>query len=479
MDRHIFQNNILNHIKFDATESQKKAIDKLYDFLCDRDHLSTLIIKGYAGTGKTTLIRSIVHAFKEIGINTILMASTGRAAKTLSLVSQKTALTIHRQIYTAEDYGVMNASGYAISPNKYKNTIFIVDEASMIGKAMPDVKIFGSGDLLRDLISYVYSGDGCRLIIVGDTAQLPPVGETLSQALDNFALENLGLRTYDVSLTDVVRQSFDSGILYNATLLRETISNDKNATDENTILPISIKTKQFNDITILNQSEIVDTIYDAFRIYGQDNCLIVCLSNKSALIHNQGVRNKILDYEEPLVRGERLIVSKNNYHYTKRRDRSDFIANGEMIEIQRIIRRQHIYDMDFVDADIYLPDREEEKCVKLLMSSITTEKAQLSQDERLLLFNKISEDYTHIKSRKSLNKEVIKNEFWGALEVKYGYAVTAHKAQGGQWSCVFVDMRSFAYLTANKQMLRWLYTALTRAKEKVYLINCPEEFIKK
>lgn len=363
---------------------------------------------------------------------------------------------------------------FQVASTKYSSpTLFIVDEASMIAGDGEQLTPFGSGNLLEDLLSYVWSGEDTKLILVGDTAQLPPVGTPLSDALSEEVLASrYGMQVYSATLRQVVRQR-QGGILHNATALRELLD----ATEEDDpeeLLPIHLETEDWRGIFIVEPGEFIDTIDQAYRKYGEEECLVICPSNKNALACNQAIRNAVLGHEEELiVRGERLIVARNNYHYTKRRDHSDFIANGEMIEVLRIRKYYQEYGLHFADATIYLPDRDEELEVRLLLTGLEDMQAQRTQAQRTELFEQISADYADISSITERRKAIRKDPFWGALEVKYGYAVTAHKAQGGQWQCIFVDLSLVGYLPTDRNLARWIYTAITRATKRVYLMGYP------
>lgn len=468
---------IIKNIPFSATNSQRQAAETFAEFLLDSRSSNLFLLKGYAGTGKTTTINACVSTIERLGIKAVLIASTGRAAKTLKSITEHSTSTIHKLIYRIDEVD-SEMTRFALSRNKDTNTLFIVDEASMISGDR-DFSEFGSGNLLEDLMCFVYSNENCKLMIVGDTAQLPPVGSDLSNALekDKLSLE-YGMNVFEVTLTDVVRQQKKSGILHNATLLRNLID-EYSSPSNNEEIPVELELKNFSDIIALDGSELIDNIDDSYRKYGIENCLAVCLSNKTALRYNIGIRQRVLDYEEPLVKGERLIVCKNNYFYTDKVKKNNFIANGNIIEVQRIRKRQNMYELEYSDVEIFMPDSEDEKKVKLLISSLFDEKPQLSYDDRKKLFNIISQDYPHlINNKKALWRKIKQNEYWNALEVKYGYAVTAHKSQGGQWQCVFIDMGALSYFPLNRAMVRWLYTAITRSTEKVYLVNCPNRIIK-
>lgn len=457
--------NIASKYGIIPTKSQDTAIEVFSEFISSDDPQSLFILKGYAGTGKTTIINGFIDAVKSMGMKVVLMASTGRAAKTLELATRKKSYTIHRVIYTSDDLFDLD-SDFSLTSNKYENTFFIVDESSMIGSDFGE-NIFGSGNLLEDLVSYVYSSNNCRMMFVGDTAQLPPVGAVISDALNSEKMSDYyGMEVFETTLTDVVRQDKISGILHNATMLRKFI--DKGSDTD------SIYFKGFEDFRFIDGSELVDEIESSYRRYGRDNCIVICFSNKRALQYNMGIRQRIFEYDSILVKGEKLIVSRNNYFYAKKKDRSDFIANGEMITTGRIYHRENIYDLDFASTEIYLTDRDDCVDVKMLLSSLTDEKAQISREDKQKLYNNLYLDYSHLNSQKKINMAIRKDEYWGALEVKYGYAITAHKSQGGQWDCVFIDLGHLSYMPMDRNMLRWLYTSVTRAKEKIYLVNCPK-----
>lgn len=469
--------DICRQMSFAPTDDQRAAAVAFGEYLQDERTYSLFVLRGYAGTGKTTLLNAITRVMERQGMLVELMATTGRAAKVLSAVSGRMATTIHRRIYRASSLGIEEGGDYRLGSPSGRPTLFVVDEASMISTHSSEPTPFGSGNLLDDLLSYVWSCEGSRLIVVGDTAQLPPVGSDLSEALDLGVLaDRYGLRVYTSELTEVVRQRSESGILYHATALRNLIGAYSDATEGEPI-PIALHLESHPDVRAISGADFVDAIDSAYRRYGRHEVLVVCPSNKRALHFNLGIRTRVLDYEDELVRGERLIVARNNYFHAKRPDRADFIANGEMIEVRHTYRHYYIYDLHFVDATVYLPDRDQDLDVRLLLSSLTDEQAQRSYDQRLALYNALVLDYSQDPSIADVRRAIRNDPYWGALEVKYGYAVTAHKAQGGQWGCVFVDLGLVSYLPNDRNMARWLYTALTRASECVYLVNPPESLI--
>ncbi|MBF1390542.1 MAG: AAA family ATPase, partial [Porphyromonas sp.] len=422
------------------TSDQREALGTLYEYIEEPSPYALFLLTGYAGTGKTFLLRTIADLAQRAGLRVELMASTGRAAKVLSASTGRPASTIHRTIYRASTQ--MQEEGGSFQLGRVSGatpTLFIVDEASMISGDTGEMTPFGSGNLLDDLLSYVWSADEAKLIFVGDTAQLPPVGTPLSDALNAEVLTSrYGLHVYGMELREVVRQK-RGGILHNATQLRELLDEYADE-DPEEILPIHLETEGWRGIFPVEGGTFIETLDEAYRKYGEEECLVICPSNKLALECNHAIRSSVLFYEEePVVRGERLIVARNNYHYTKRPDRSDFIANGEIIEVQRIGRHYYEYGLHFADATIYLPDRDDLLDVRLLLTSLEDPTPQRSQAERQRLFELIAADYADIPSVTDRRKAIRRDPFWGALEVKYGYATTAHKAQGGQWSCVFID----------------------------------------
>lgn len=456
------------------TSDQREALGTLYEYIEEPSPYALFLLTGYAGTGKTFLLRTIANLAQRVGLRVELMASTGRAAKVLSASTGRPASTIHRTIYRASTQ--MQEEGGSFQLGRVSTTtptLFIVDEASMISGDTGEMTPFGSGNLLDDLLSYVWSADEAKLIFVGDTAQLPPVGTPLSDALNAEVLTSrYGLHVYGMELREVVRQK-PGGILHNATQLRELLDEYADE-DPEEILPIHLETEGWRGIFPVEGGTFIETLDEAYRKYGEEECLVICPSNKLALECNHAIRSSVLFYEEePVVRGERLIVARNNYHYTKRPDRSDFIANGEIIEVQRIGRHYYEYGLHFADATIYLPDRDDSLEVRLLLTSLEDPTPQRSQAERQRLFELIAADYADIPSVTDRRKAIRRDPFWGALEVKYGYAVTAHKAQGGQWACVFVDLSLVGYLPEDRNLVRWIYTAITRATKRVYLLGYP------
>ena len=445
-------------ISFGATLSQKKVVEKLSEYLSSSDY-----------SGKTTLISALVAVLRETGVKSVLLAPTGRAAKVLTRYSGQQAFTIHKRIYrqrTNADY----ESKYSLDMNKEQGAVFIVDEASMLSDSSGDGQIFGSGSLLEDLITYVRKGRDCRLILVGDNAQLPPVGADYSPALEPSALLHYGDVTY-TSMDDVVRQSVESGILFNATMVRCML--------ENNLCEIPRFDLSRPDIEAIDGGEFLEKLQDCYDTYGRDETIVVTRSNKRANRFNEGVRRYILSAEEAIESGDMLMVVKNNYHYTERIENCpmSFIANGDIARLKKIRRFEDFYGFHFADAVLSFADYDDTEIeCKILLDTIASESPSLTREESRRLFDEVEKDYTDIKSRIKRYKEIRENPHFNAVQVKFAYAVTCHKAQGGQWRAVFVDRCLFGDEPMTKDMLRWLYTAVTRATDKLYLVNFDERF---
>lgn len=459
---------IVKAFSFEPTEGQRSAISSLAELVTDERPFYILKMHGFAGTGKTTLVSAYVRVLLGMELKVELLGPTGRAAKVLSAYSGEVALTVHKKIYrqkTADDY----VSKFSLDRNLANDTIFIVDEASMIADSSNDSNSFGSGNLLEDLISYVKSGRGCKLILVGDSAQLPPVGKENSPALDRKTL-NYYADVEEVWLRDVVRQAAASGILENATVIRSMIEN------EEVRLP-QIALDGFDDIERIAGVDLIEKISDTYDRVGIEDTIIVCRSNKLANRYNQGIRGQILYREEELVRGDLLMVVKNSYFWTEGFKELEFIANGDIAEVMRIRRYHERYGFRFAEVTVRLVDYGDlEVDCYIMLDALMSDSAALSYDQGRTFYQKVSEDYLHIASKQKRYKEMRRDPFYNALQVKYANAVTCHKAQGGQWKTVFVDQGYFVDDMVSKEYLRWLYTALTRATEKVYLVNFPDRF---
>lgn len=456
-------------ISFDATVSQKKVVENLSEYLSSPDYSSIFILNGYAGTGKTTLIAALVQVLRAMNIPCVLLAPTGRAAKVLAQYSGTEAHTIHKRIYrqrTNADY----ESKYSLDINREKGCVFIVDETSMLSDSTPDGQIFGSGSLLEDLITYVRSGRQCRLILVGDDAQLPPVGADRSPALDAAAMRSYGEVVYS-SMTDVVRQDAASGILRNATALRQMLERGE--------VEVPHIDLNYPDIESIGGGEFLECLEDAYARYGRDETIVITRSNKRANRFNEGIRRYILSAEEQIESGDRLMVVKNNYYYTERMEKSpmSFIANGDIALLKRIRRFEDFYGFHFADAVLSFGDYgdTEIEC-KILLDTLSSESPSLTREQSRQLFDEVEKDYMDTASRLKRFRQIRENPHYNALQVKFAYAVTCHKAQGGQWRAVFVDRCLFGDEPMTRDMLRWLYTAVTRATEKFYLVNFDERF---
>ena len=459
------QEKLRLYFQHQPTKEQDKSITDIADFVAAIVSRSIFMLKGYAGTGKTTLVSTLVKSLPILGKRSVLMAPTGRAAKVLAKYSKKSASTIHKKIYWIRT----NKSGntfITLKENMHSNTIFIVDEASMIPENSD--KGFGNRSLLDDLIEYVYQGTDCKLILIGDTAQLPPVHLDISPALDEEKLEeNYNKQVICKELTQVVRQKEDSFILKNATNLRDKIAN----TDYS--YP---KLATNTEVIRLNTGEdLQDALETTYSNEGVNNTIILCRSNKRANQYNQQVRAKIRWQENEISAGDMLMVVRNNYYWLFDSGKAGFIANGDIVEVVKIKETIERYGFRFAKASIQLIDYPEEKelDVMLLLDTLTSESPAITYEQYQQLYKEVALDY---KGEKELNKKIKEDEFFNALQIKFAYAITCHKSQGGQWENAFVDLGYFTEDMLDKSYLRWMYTALTRASKKLYLINFKEEF---
>lgn len=462
-------NTILEALNFAPTSDQEQLINNLSEFIIEGGEDGVFILKGYAGTGKTTVISALVNALNKHEIKTQLLAPTGRAAKVFSKYSSQKAFTIHKVIYrqksSTDGFGV-----FSIDFNKFSDTIFIVDEASMIGSNTYDGSVFGSGSLLDDLMSYVYNSNNCKLILVGDVAQLPPVGLDISPALNKEEIEAVYYKeVYESSLKEVVRQSADSGILYNATLLRLMMAKGLNCYPK-------FELNRYSDIVRISGADLIEEISSAYSNYGEDETLVVCRSNNRANKFNMGIRNSILYREEELSVGDMLMIVKNNYYWSADSDNMDFIANGDTVCVRRIRGLVELYGFRFAKLTVEFQDYGEEMDVVVLIDTLMSESPSLSYNDSVKLYREIEKDYLDIKNKKKRFEKIRENEYFNALQVKFAYAVTCHKAQGGQWSSVFVDQGWIPTEIPDMEYMRWLYTAFTRATEKLFLVNFNDAF---
>ena len=465
MLQNFISSSIRAELPFEPTEQQGILLDALGEFLMSTDPEKIFLLKGYAGTGKTSVVSALVRAMNALQQKTMLMAPTGRAAKVIAGYSGFPAFTIHKKIYRQKS---MAEFRFQLSDNLFNHTLFIVDEASMISNTGGDTE-FGSGRLLDDLIEFVYSGDGCSLLLLGDTAQLPPVMQPHSPALEKDKLAGYGLKVHEFTLTHVVRQALESGILHNATRLREMLLEDK--TDA---FP-RFETDGFADIRYLNGMDLIDEIQRAYNGVGVEDTIVVTRSNKRANMYNNGIRNRVLMKEDELTNGDLLMVTKNNYFWNKPYKEIDFIANGDILEVMRVKKSREMYGFRFVDLTLRSLDYEWEIDAFVWLDLLQSDSPTHSNEMHQQLFQAIAEDYPEITQRRMLVKKIYENEFFNALQVKFAYAVTCHKAQGGQWKKVFIDPGQVADEQLNSDFYRWMYTALTRASENVFLVNFPTE----
>ena len=470
---------IKNHLKtiltqnlpFSPTNCQLQLIEVLSGYIFSDEPDQIMLIKGYAGTGKTSMLYSLTQTLNEFKIKSVLLAPTGRAAKVLGGYAKMPAFTVHKKIYRQKS----NSDGmghFALDINLYKNTYFIVDEASMISNETSENSVFGSGKLLDDLLEYIYSGENCRLVLVGDSAQLPPVGLSISPALEPASLENYGFSVKVVELTDVVRQAEGSGILSNATKIRNRIGTDNN---ESGFFPVNIN--DFDDIERISGAELIESITSSYQKYGIFETTIVTRSNKRANLYNKGIRGSILYRENEIEKGDLLMVVKNNYFWIEEDMKLDFIANGDIAEVVKIYKYEELYGFRFANVCLRFIDYEDvEFDCKIFLETLSIETASFTYDQNRQLFEAVSEDYAEIRNKRERWKKVKQNPYYNALQVKFAYAITCHKAQGGQWKAVYVDHGFVNDEMLDTEFYRWLYTAFTRPTEKLFLVNFNKGF---
>lgn len=511
----VFSGEIRRAFGFTPTAEQSTAIEEFSRFAACRDGQSLMILTGSAGTGKTSLAGAIVRAMQNMKQRVVLMAPTGRAAKVFSLNAGSEAFTIHRCIYRQKTYAGED-TGFSLNYNKHQHTLFIVDEASMIpsGSAIPSfihtsmspdgersttlyreevtssapVTIFGSGHLLNDLVQYVYGGQHCRLMLIGDKAQLPPVGEEESPALSPQVMEHYGIRVFHADLNEVLRQSAESGILWNATMIRQMITHD-----EMTQLP-RIVFNRFADILRVPGDELIEQLSSSYSHVGIDETMVVVRSNKRANIYNNGIRSMVLGREEPLTSGDLLMVVKNNYYWVKEKRQGEglakteteegegrkeeglsFLANGDRMKVRRVRNMQELYGFTFADATLVFPDYDDyEVEATVLLDALQSEAPALTREQGEQLFRAVMEDYADVPLKSERLKKLRNDRFFNALQIKYAYAVTCHKAQGGQWAHVYVDQGYMTDDMLTPEYIHWLYTAFTRATEQLFLVNWPK-----
>jgi exodeoxyribonuclease V len=463
MLQNFIASGIRAQLPFEPNEQQVHLLDELGAFLMSTDKEKLFLLKGYAGTGKTSVISALVRALNELKQKTVLLAPTGRAAKVISGYSGYPAFTIHKKIYRQKS---MSDFRFQLADNLTTHTLFIVDEASMISNSGAETT-FGTGRLLDDLIHFVYGAEGCSLLLLGDTAQLPPVMQPISPALEKENLSGYGLKVTEFTLTHVVRQALESGILHNATFLRQQI------TEELTTEFPTFNLTGFNDIRKLNGAELIDEIQKAYDGVGVEDTIVVTRSNKRANIYNNGIRGRVMMKEDELTNGDLLMVTRNNYYWNKPYKEIDFIANGDILQIVRVKKHHDIYGFRFVDLTLRSLDLDWEIDALIWLDSLQSDSPAQMNEMTNRLFEAVGEDYPEITTKREMFKKIFENEYYNALQVKFAYAVTCHKAQGGQWKKVFIDPGQVAEDQINSDFYRWLYTAVTRATETVFLVNFP------
>lgn len=469
------QRIIFSFFPHTPTEGQKEACQRIVEFLYDADPHATFVLKGYAGTGKTSMVSALIQAAPLLKIKTVLLAPTGRAAKVLSNYSGKKAYTIHKKIYTT----ITDASGMmrmVRAQNKHSYTLFIVDEASMIGSNTFDEESFSRRSLLDDLIDYVNDGYHCRLFFVGDTAQLPPVGTSQSPALNVEYLQSVSeLQPYEYELTEVVRQQQLSGILRNATALREQIASITEYDEPQCPL---FDIEGYNDVIRLSGGDLEEVLNQEYDREDLESVAVVCRSNKRANLFNQSIRNRVLFREEEVNAGDFLMVVKNNYYWLDNDSEIGFIANGDIVEVLSVRNHQELYGFHFVDVTLRFVDYAEAPSLdcKILLETLHAETPALSREASQKLFAEVMEDFADLPTKADRLREVKNSPYYNALQVKFSYALTCHKTQGGQWNTIFIDQGFVNDDTFNIDYLRWLYTALTRATQKVYLLNFEDKY---
>ncbi len=483
---------IAEKLGFEPTAEQLSAMRTFAAFMTDRSDRVLMIMRGSAGTGKTSVAGAMVRTMKQLGCKVVLMAPTGRAAKVFALNAGHAACTIHRRIYRQRSLG----GGFSLAPNMLSDTLFMIDEASMIANAGSMDTLFAGGRLLDDLTSFVYGGRNCRMILIGDRAQLPPVGEEESPALSAAFMEGYGLKVYESDLNEVVRQDSMSGILFNATAIRSLITRDRL-----TLMP-KVKFNGFADVVMVNGSELIESLASSYSEVGMDETMVVTRSNKRANIYNQGIRNMVLGREEMLTTGDMIMVVRNNYYWAgkdaptdagikkdaaKKADRGEsdttdtattgisFLANGDRAVVQRVRNVRELYGFNFADLWLQLPDYDNyELQATVITDSLMTEAPALTREQNNRLFENVMEDYSDIRLKTDRIKKIKEDPYFNALQIKFAYAVTCHKAQGGQWAHVYLDQGYMTDDMLTPEYIHWLYTAFTRATEKLFLVNWPK-----
>ena len=465
----------VSHFRHEPTPCQENMLRMTAGFIGSDDDI--MIVNGYAGTGKTTAIASVIATLKEFKTKSVLLAPTGRAAKVLASYTGQPAYTIHKHIYRQKSVGGDGFGQFTLAPNKDKDTLFVVDEVSLISidsGQQQSTTSFGTGNLLEDLVTFVRSGAGCKVILIGDSAQLPPIGLDASPALSKDYMAMMG-GTVFAELSTVVRQQKESGILYNATMIRRLQAELDYGPGVMDVCDLGLEVAPFDDIERIGGGELIEKISDAYSAYGEDDTIILCRSNRRAIKYNIGIRATVQFKEERLVRDDKLMIVKNCYQFLEGIEGMDYIANGDIAKLQKISRFEERYGLHFAEARISFPDYDDQEIVaKVILDTLESESASLTYEQSNMLYQGVNEDYAHITAKKKRYEAVREDKYYNALQLKYANAITCHKSQGGQWKCVFIDNPFWQEdLTADD--LKWLYTAITRATEKVYLVNFKDE----
>ena len=471
----ILYSGFLSHLRHQPTPCQDSLLRKIADFITSDDDI--LVVNGYAGTGKTTAIASVISVMNGYKTKCVLLAPTGRAAKVLSSYTGRPAFTIHKHIYRQKSVGGDGFGQFILAPNKDKETLFVVDEVSLIGidpGQQQSTTAFGSGNLLEDLISFVRTGTDCKVILIGDSAQLPPVGLDASPALSVDYMAMMG-GTVFTELSTVVRQHRESGILHNATLIRQTQNDLDYGPGVMDLCDLGLDVDAYDDIERISGGDLIEKIQDAYSRYGEDDTVILCRSNRRAIKYNLGIRSTVQYKEERLVRDDKLMIVKNCYQFLDGVEGMDYIANGDIAKLQKISKFEERYGLHFAEARISFPDYDDQEIVaKVILDTLESESASLTYEQSNALYQGVNEDYSHITAKKKRYEAVREDKYYNALQLKYANAITCHKSQGGQWKCVFID-NPFWQEELTLDDLKWLYTAITRATEKVYLVNFKDE----
>ena len=465
----------VSHFRHEPTPCQENMLRMTAGFIGSDDDI--MIVNGYAGTGKTTAIAAVIATLKEFKTKSVLLAPTGRAAKVLASYTGQPAYTIHKHIYRQKSVGGDGFGQFTLAPNKDKDTLFVVDEVSLISidsGQQQSTTSFGTGNLLEDLVTFVRSGAGCKVILIGDSAQLPPIGLDASPALSKDYMAMMG-GTVFAELSTVVRQQKESGILYNATMIRRLQAELDYGPGVMDVCDLGLEVAPFDDIERIGGGELIEKISDAYAAYGEDDTIILCRSNRRAIKYNMGIRATVQFKEERLVRDDKLMIVKNCYQFLEGIEGMDYIANGDIAKLQKISRFEERYGLHFAEARISFPDYDDQEIVaKVILDTLESESASLTYEQSNMLYQGVNEDYAHITAKKKRYEAVREDKYYNALQLKYANAITCHKSQGGQWKCVFID-NPFWQEDLTTDDLKWLYTAITRATEKVYLVNFKDE----